>query len=80
MDDGASHDSVGSASGDKFQSDSSASGTVTNSGTATPEHQNVEYIDLIKYYNHIFIARVKSFVQKLQPGFAEVTYSSINTC
>ncbi|VBB28062.1 unnamed protein product [Acanthocheilonema viteae] len=71
LDDGASHDSVGSASGDKFRSESSVSGVVTGSGTATPEHQNVEYIDLIKYYNHIFIARVKSFVQKLQPGFTE---------
>ncbi|CAG9533583.1 unnamed protein product [Cercopithifilaria johnstoni] len=71
LDDGASHDSVGSASGDKFRSESSVSGVVTGSGTATPEHQNVEYIDLIKYYNHVFIARVKSFVQKLQPGFTE---------
>uniref|UniRef100_A0A8L7SZ97 BMA-LIN-35, isoform f n=3 Tax=Brugia TaxID=6278 RepID=A0A8L7SZ97_BRUMA len=71
LDDGASHDSVGSASGDKFRSESSVSGAVTGSGTATPEHQNVEYIDLIKYYNHIFIAHVKSFVQKLQPGIAE---------
>ncbi|VDK68207.1 unnamed protein product [Onchocerca ochengi] len=71
LDDGASHDSVGSASGDKFRSDSSVSGAITGSGTATPEHQNVEYIDLIKYYNQFFIARVKSFVQKLQPGFAE---------
>lgn len=75
MDDGASHDSVDSASGDKFRSESSVSGMVAGSGTATPEQQNLEYIDLIKYYNHIFIARVKAFVQKLQPGFTEVTYS-----
>ncbi|EJD73805.1 retinoblastoma-associated protein A domain-containing protein [Loa loa] len=71
LDDGASHDSVGSASDEKFRSESSVSGAVTGSGAATPEHQNVEYIDLIKYYNQIFISRVKSFVQKLQPGFAE---------
>ncbi|VDK80616.1 unnamed protein product [Litomosoides sigmodontis] len=71
LDDSVSHDSVGSASGDKFRSESSVSGVIMGSGRATPEHQNVEYIDLIKYYNHVFIARVKSFVQKLQPGFTE---------
>jgi hypothetical protein len=65
-DDNASRDSVGSFSGQ---------GTKLRSGSAipqasapqTPDPQQLDYIDLIKYYNRIFVHRVEDFVKKLHP-------------
>ncbi|VDK30270.1 unnamed protein product [Gongylonema pulchrum] len=64
--DSASRDSAGSVPSDKSRPGSAPRATTPNSET-----ENVEYTDLIKYYNRVFIARVETFVKKLQPGLAE---------
>ncbi|VDN06626.1 unnamed protein product [Thelazia callipaeda] len=71
LDDNASHDSAGSGSSEVVRSQSRESDTAAAIGEAIPEQRQVEYIDLIKYYNSIFITRMESFVKKLQVGVSE---------
>lgn len=71
-DDNTSRDSVGSNSCGKFRSQSTlpVPGNTSNA-SSTPEPQNHDYEDLIKYYNRIFVNRVEYFVKKLQPGLLD---------
>lgn len=67
-DDGASRDSIGSFSGqgaNKLRSGSAVPQQA--SAPQTPEPQQVDYIDLIKYYNRVFVPRIEDFVKKLHP-------------
>lgn len=65
-DDGASRDSIGSFSG---QGTKLRSGSTVPQASAppTPDPQQFDYVDLIKYYNRIFVIRVEDFVKKLHP-------------
>ncbi|KAI6220263.1 hypothetical protein M3Y95_01066400 [Aphelenchoides besseyi] len=68
-DDGASRDSVGSFSGhngQKLRSGSAVPQPGQASASMTPEPQ-AGFIDLIKYYNRIFIPRIEDFAKKLHP-------------
>uniref|UniRef100_A0A915AVX8 Retinoblastoma-like protein 1 n=1 Tax=Parascaris univalens TaxID=6257 RepID=A0A915AVX8_PARUN len=77
-DDNASRDSVGSNSGGKLRSGSTLPIPGMGSAPPTPEPQNVDYTDLIKYYNRVFVSRVEYFVKKLQPGLIDLKESGIN--
>lgn len=39
-----------------------------SSAPPTPEPQNFDYTDLIRYYNRVFVGRVEDFVKKLDPS------------
>ncbi|KAI6241130.1 hypothetical protein M3Y99_00385500 [Aphelenchoides fujianensis] len=68
-DDTASRDSVGSfggQSGEKLRSGSAVPQAARTSAPQTPEPQT-DFIDLIKYYNRVFVPRVEDFVKKLHP-------------
>lgn len=67
-DDGASRDSITSVSGGKFRSNSVLPPPGTASAPPTPEPHNLDYNDLIKYYNRVFVGRVEEFVKKLNPS------------
>lgn len=67
-DDGASRDSITSISGGKFRSNSVLPPPGMASAPPTPEPHNLDYSDLIKYYNRVFVARVEEFVKKLNPS------------
>ncbi|VDM43314.1 unnamed protein product [Toxocara canis] len=77
-DDNASRDSVGSNSGGKLRSGSTLPIPGMGSAPPTPEPQNVDYTDLIKYYNRMFVSRVEYFVKKLQPGLIDLKESGIS--
>ncbi|VDK30217.1 unnamed protein product [Anisakis simplex] len=73
-DDNASRDSIGSNSGGAGRLRSGSTLPIPGMGSAppTPEPQNVDYTDLIKYYNRVFVSRVEYFVKKLQPGLVDL--------
>uniref|UniRef100_A0A0N5AMP1 Retinoblastoma-like protein 1 n=1 Tax=Syphacia muris TaxID=451379 RepID=A0A0N5AMP1_9BILA len=71
-DDNASRDSVGSNSGGKFRSGSALPVPGTGSAPPTPEPQNLDYSDIIRYYNQVFVSRVEYFLKKLQPGPTDI--------
>ena len=71
-DDNASRDSVGSNSGGRFRSGSALPVPGTGSAPPTPEPQNLDYSDIIRYYNRVFVSRVEYFLKRLQPGLVDL--------
>lgn len=67
-DDGASRDSVSSVTGGKLRSNSALPTPDTASAPPTPEPHNLDYADLIKYYNRVFVGRMEDFVKRLNPN------------
>jgi len=67
-DDGASRDSIVSTSGGKLRSGSTVPAPGHSSQPPTPEpSQAADYVDLIKYYNRVFVGRVEDFVRRMSP-------------
>uniref|UniRef100_A0A915D7Z7 Retinoblastoma-associated protein B-box domain-containing protein n=1 Tax=Ditylenchus dipsaci TaxID=166011 RepID=A0A915D7Z7_9BILA len=72
-DDGASRDSVSSVGvgGNKLRSSSALPAPDMASAPPTPEPHNLDYADLIKYYNRVFVAKVEDFVKQFNPTNSE---------
>ncbi|MFH4975910.1 hypothetical protein AB6A40_002619 [Gnathostoma spinigerum] len=77
-DDNASRDSIGSCSGGKLRSGSALPVPGMGSAPPTPEPQNLDYTDLIKYYNRVFVSRVEYFAKKLQPSLIDLKENGIS--
>ncbi|CAD5207398.1 unnamed protein product [Bursaphelenchus okinawaensis] len=50
---------------------SNSNGPWPSSSSQTPEPQEYHHVDLIKYYNTVFIPKVEDFVKKMQPETKE---------
>ncbi|KAI1719520.1 retinoblastoma-associated protein A domain-containing protein [Ditylenchus destructor] len=73
-DDSASRDSVSSVSqgGHKgLRSSSALPAPDMASAPPTPEPHNLDYADLIRYYNRAFVPKVEDFVKRLTPSNTE---------
>lgn len=71
--DTTSRDSFSSVSNpQRFRSGSAVPATVdASSHSHTPEPTEGQYVDLIRYYNTVFVPRVEGFVKRIHPSHAD---------